>query len=117
MYVDTEYYKNTFKGTVIPDEDLDNKLELASDDVDSLAYNRITAIGFDNLKSFQQDKIKKAVCLQAEFIYQYGDYFNLPVDSYTAGSLSLTFNSSNGVKAPDSVIQYLKQTGLTCRIL
>lgn len=117
MYADADYYKNTFKGTVIPDEDLDNKLELASDDIDSLAYNRITAAGFQNLTLFQQDKIKKAVCLQAEFIYQYGDYFNLPVSSYTASSISLDFGSNDGVKVPDTVLNYLKQTGLSCRIL
>lgn len=116
-YVDSDYYKNTYKGNIIPDDELDNKLDLASDDINSLTYNRIIGIGFDNLTPFQQDKIKKAVCIQADFLYEYEDYINLPVNSYTAGSLNLNFGSSKGVKMPDSVIHYLKQTGLTCGVL
>lgn len=117
-YVDSDYYKNTYRGSVIPDDEIDNKLEIASDDIDSLTYNRIIGIGFDKLTTFQQDKIKKAVCLQAEFIYQYADFINLPVDSYSAGSVSLSFGKeSNGVKTPDKVMNYLNQTGLTCRTL
>lgn len=117
-YVDTIYYKDTYKGALIPDEELENRLELASDNVDTLTYNRITGIGFDNLTPFQQDKIKKAVCIQAEFNYQYGDYLDLPVDSYSAGSVNVSFGKeSNGVRTPNSVVNYLSQTGLTCRIL
>lgn len=117
-YVDSDYYKNTYKGTVIPDDELDGKLELASNDINSLTFNRIVGIGFDNLTSFQQDKVKKAVCLQADFIYQYADFMNLPVDSYTAGSTSVSFGKdSNGVRTPNTVMKYLGQTDLTCRIL
>mgnify|MGYP000889074662 CR=1 FL=1 len=117
-YVDSDCYKNTYRGSIIPDEELENKLELASDDINSLTYNRIVGIGFDNLTPFQQDKIKKAVCLQAEFLYKYSDFMNLPVDSYSAGSLSLSLGKeSNGIKTSDKVINYINQTGLTCRIL
>lgn len=118
MYADVNYYKSIYKGTVILDEQLENKLELASDDIDSLTYNRINSIGFDNLTPFQQEKVKKAVCIQADFLYQYGDCLNIPVDSYSAGSVSLSFDKdSNGVKVPNTVLNYLKQTGLTCRRL
>jgi hypothetical protein len=117
-YVDSNYYKNTYKGVIVPDDELENKLELASDNVDTLTYNRITGIGFDNLTPFQQDKIMKAVCIQVEFKYQYGDYLDLPVDSYSAGSVNVSFGKeSNGVRTPNSVVNYLSQTGLTCRIL
>lgn len=116
-YVDSIYYKGTYKGTLIPDAELDSKLEFASDDINSLTYNRIIGLGFDNLTPFQQDKIKKAVCIQAEFNYQYGDYMDLPVDSYSAGSVSLNFGNSSVVKSPNSVANYLRQTGLTCRVL
>jgi len=118
MYVDSDYYKNTFKGILIPDNELPNRLETASDAVDDLTYNRITALGFENLTSFQQDKIKKAVCIQADFLYQYGDYLNLPVDGYTAGSISLSFGKDDSkIKVPGAVSNYLRQSGLSCRIL
>lgn len=118
MYADSDYYKNTYKGIIIPDAELPNKLETASDDIDNLTYNRITALGFENLTEFQQDKIKKAVCIQADYLYQYGDYLNLPVDGYTAGSISLSLGkNSNGIKAPGAVSNYLRQSGLSCRII
>jgi hypothetical protein len=118
MYVDSDYYKNTYKGILIPDNEISNRLETASDSIDDLTYNRITAIGFENLTTFQQDKIKKAVCIQADFLYQYGDYMNLPVDGYTAGSITLSLGKGNsGIKAPGAVSNYLRQSGLSCRIL
>jgi hypothetical protein len=116
-YVDADYYKNTYKGTLIPDTQLDNKLELASDNVDSLTYNTIIATGFDALTSFQQDKIKKSVCYQADFLYQYGDYINLPVNSFSAGSISLNLGNGSNISVAREVIHYLKQTGLTNRVL
>lgn len=117
-YVDTNYYKTTFKGTIIPDEQLDNQLELASDSIDSLTHNSIVAVGFNSLTLFQKDKVQKAICLQAEFLYQYGDYLNLPLNSFSAGSVSLNLgNGSGGVQIPNTVIHYLKQTGLTNRVL
>lgn len=118
VYVDSIYYKTTFKGTIIPDDELDTQLGLASDNIDSLTYNSIIAAGFDSLTPFQQDKVQKAVCLQAEFLYQYGDFINLPVNNYSAGSTSVNLgNGSNGIKTPNTVMHYLKQTGLTNRVL
>lgn len=120
MYADSDYYENTFMGNTIPDDELNNKLELASDKIDSLTYNRIVGIGFDNLTSFQQEKIKKAVCCQADFMYKYGDYLNTPISGYTAGSVQLNINTDSGggnTKTTDIVMNYLGQTGLTCRRL
>ena len=117
-YVDLDYYKNTFKGTIISDEQIDTQLDLASDTIDSLTFNNIIAVGFDLLTSFQQDKVKKAVCCEAEFLYQYGDYINLPLNSFSAGSISLNLGNGNSdIKTPSTVIRYLKQTGLTNRVL
>lgn len=115
-YVDQEYYNN-FSGLIT--EKLDSKLEKATDQINSLTYNRIIGIGFDNLTEFQQDKIKKAVCIHADFIEQYGEYINMPLSEFTAGSISVSFNAEkiNGVTTTQEVLNYLKQTGLTCRRL
>lgn len=119
-YVDSDYYKSIYKGSTITDDELDNRLELASDKIDSLTYNRIVGIGFDSLTAFQQEKIKKAVCAQADFMYKYGDYLNFPFQKYVAGSTELDFNSASGggnTKTDDIVMNYLSQTGLICRRL
>ncbi|ELC8383196.1 hypothetical protein [Clostridium perfringens] len=118
-YVDISYYKENFKGKVLLDENIDNRLERASDQIDVLTYNRIIGIGFENLSLFQQDKIKKAVCLQAEFIEQYGEFINMPLSGYSAGSTSVSFNGSivNGITTTKEVINYISQTGLNSRRL
>ncbi|WP_040209869.1 hypothetical protein [Clostridium polynesiense] len=115
-YADLSYYKNTFRGNKIADESL---LERASDQIDSLTFNRINGVGFNSLTPFQQDKIKKAVCIQAEFIEQYGEYIDMPLSGYSVGDVSLSFTGSviNGVTTTKEVLGYLKQTGLTSRRL
>lgn len=118
-YVDKTYYKDNFGGMILSEEQIENKLERASEQVDTLTYNRINGKGFDNLTKFQQDKVKKAVCIHAEFIEQYGEYINLPLSGFSAGSTSVSFNANkvNGITTTQEVLNYLKQTGLTCRRL
>ena len=118
-YVDSTYYKDIFGGTILPDEGIENKLERAGDQIDTLTYNRIVGKGFNNLTEFQQDKIQKAVCIHAEFIEQYGSYIDMPLSGFSAGSVSVSFNAQrvNGITTTQEVLNYLKQTGLTCRRL
>lgn len=118
-YVDSTYYKETFGGTILSEVSVNQKLERASDQIDTLTYNRINAMGFNNLTEFQKDKIKKATCIHAEFIEQYGSYIDIPLSSFSAGSTSVSFNANkvNGITTTQEVINYLKQTGLNCRRL
>lgn len=115
-YVDEEYYNN-FSGTIT--EKISSKLEKATDQINSLTYNRIVGIGFDNLTEFQKDKVKKAICIHADFIEKYGEYINMPLSGYSAGSVSVNFNAQmvNGVTTTQEVLNYLNQTGLICRRL
>ena len=109
-YVDSTYYKESFGGTILQEDSLNRKLERASDQVDTLTYNRIVGIGFDNLK---------AICIHAEFIEHYGEYIDTPLSGFSAGSTSVSFNTNkvNGITTTQEVLNYLKQTGLTCRRL
>ena len=115
-YVNEEYYNN-FSGTIT--EKISSKLEKATDQINSLTYNRIIGLGFDNLSEFQQDKVKKAICIHADFVEQYGEYINMPLSGFSAGSISLNLNAQkiNGVTTTQEVLNYLSQTGLTCRRL
>ena len=102
----------------IPTAELDKALSQASDQVDSLTYNRIVALGFDGLTPFQQLNVQKAVCQQAEFSYLYGDYLSMPLAGYSAGSISLSFKAvtgAGGVQTTEPVIALLRATGLTNR--
>lgn len=119
-YVDYKYYKDTYKGTL--DEDTVTKLlEESSDQVDRLTYGRIRKKGFDNLTEYQQELIKKSVCYQTDFINNYSEYLNMPINGYSAGGISLSFSKDNqgagGVIADKRTLDYLSQTGLTVRRL
>ncbi|SHJ52137.1 hypothetical protein SAMN02745163_02057 [Clostridium cavendishii DSM 21758] len=118
-YVDEKYYTGVFKGTVLTRDNILNKLERASDQVDTLTYNKIVGKGFNNLTEFQKDKVQKAVCLHADFVEKYGEYIDMPLSGFSAGSISVNFNAQkiNGITTTQEVINYLKQTGLTCRRL
>ncbi len=105
---------------LIPEEKLEKALARASDEIDSLTFNRIVVIGFNNLTPFQQENIKKAVCQQADFLYQYGDFLNFPLQGFSAGSVSLSFQSvqgGGGIQTTQNVINLLKPTGLADRRL
>lgn len=119
-YVDYDYYKDTYKGTLDNDTAI-KLLEESSDQVDRLTYGRIRKRGFANLTEYQQEMIKKAVCYQADFISNYGEYLNIPIDGYSAGGISLSFSKDNqgagGIIADKKTLDYLSQTGLTVRRL
>lgn len=115
-YANEDFY-NDYSGKIT--ENISGKLERASDQVDSMTFNRIVGTGFSNLPEFQQDKIKKAVCLHVDFVEEYGDYLNNPLSAFSAGSISVTLNRDvvkniNGVTTSNEVYNLLKQTGLTC---
>lgn len=100
LYVNKEYYSNTFGGKNIPDEEIEQYLELAQEKIDSITYNRIVAIGFDDLTEFQKEKISKAICYQAEYIFQngYNDENNRDVSSYSVLDISVSVDNSNDNK-------------------
>lgn len=119
VYATKEDYEKYGDGS-IPVSDLDRALSRASDQIDSLTYNRIVAKKFDRLTKFQQTNIKKAVCQQADFIHQYGDYLDMPLSSFSAGSISMGFKAvegGGGIRTSESVNNLLSATGLTTRRL
>lgn len=121
-YATPQDYKQYGTG-LIPDDDLERALSRSSDQIDSLTYNRIVHRGFENLSDFQQTNIKKAVCLQADFMHQYGDYLTAPMSGFGAGSISWSFEKSGflegagGVKTSQEVMGLLLPTGLANRVV
>lgn len=93
-------------------------LELASEKVDDLTFNRIRGIGFDNLTTFQKEKIQKATLLQAQYYSDYGTESG-GLSGFNVSGLSMSFSA--GASVPDGVSQaaymLLKQTGLMGRII
>ncbi len=100
LYVDKEYYLNKFKGKQIPENDVEEYLELSQEKIDSITYNRIVAIGFNNLTEFQKEKISKAICFQAEYIFNngYNDENNRNISSYSVLDISVSVDNSDSNK-------------------
>ena len=121
-YVTPEYYQNTYKGSLIPDEELERALRQASRHIDSLTYNRIVGQGISNLTPFQQEIIQEVICLQADFEYENADEIDTILQGYSINGVSAQFGSSwnvfteKGVAMRRDVYALLSQTGLCCRI-
>ena len=115
LYVTKEFYLNNHRG-ILSDHDIEKYLELAQEKIDSITYNRIVAIGFGNLTEFQKEKISKAICYQADYIYEngYNDEENRDVSSY-----SVLENKTKAQKLNMSEIayDYIHKTGLDGRVL
>jgi len=93
-------------------------LDLASSKIDELTYNRIPARGFENLTTFQQDKIQKATLQQAQYYDDYGtDPGVLSGFSVSGLSMSLAGNSETPQGVSPGAFMLLKQTGLMCRVV
>lgn len=122
-YVTAEYYEKIYGGRTIPGNELDKALRQASRHVDSLTYNRIVGIGFNNLTPFQQEIIREVICLQADFEYENADEINTILQSYSINGVSAQFGSSwnvftdKGVAMKRDVYAMLSQTGLCCWIV
>ena len=121
-YVTYDYYKNTYKGTSIPDGELEKYLRQASRHIDTLTYNAIVGRGFSNLTMFQQEIIKEVVCVQAEFEYENKEVFDMVLQGYSINGVSMNFGDSwnvkteKGIPIRKDVYEMLAQTGLCCRL-
>jgi hypothetical protein len=120
QYVDSEYYVNSFKGETIPADEIDKYLLKASEKIDELTFNRIVKIGFDNLTNFQKEKVQRAVCFHADYIYENGTEMG-QISSYSVLDISVSVENKNSTEAKygtnNDTYNLLKQTGLTCRVI
>ncbi len=119
MYATPKYYTDEYGGTLISQDELEKKLSQAERDIDHLCFGRIKGKGFESLTQFQQDLIKNAVCLQADYMYQYGTYLSSPMKSYSVGSTRVEMANVTycGIATTQEVINALEDTGLRCRTL
>ena len=121
-YVTPEYYRETYQGSIVPEEEQERALRQASRHIDSLTYNRIVGRGISSLTEFQQEVIKEVICQQVDFEYENADEINTILSSYSINGVSAQFGSSwnvfmdKGVAMKRDVYALLSQTGLCSRI-
>ena len=121
-YVTADYYTSVYKGSIVPEQDLEKALRQASRHVDSLTYIRIVGQGFSSLTEFQRDVIQEVVCQQADFETENADEISTVLSGYSINSVSAQFGSSwnvfveKGIAMKRDVYALLSQTGLCCRL-
>ena len=115
-YATLEEYKKNYSD--IPDENIEKSLKKASRHIDTLTFNRIQGIGFDNLTEFQKEIIKEVCCELANFEYENEDVITSVLNSYSINGVSMSFGDSwnikvlKGVAIPTELYETLSQTGL-----
>lgn len=115
MYLDPSEYEGN-----IPADQVESRLKQACRDIDSLTFNRIVKAGFENLTEFQQELIKEAVQLHADFCYDNAELLDSPLSSYAINGVSMSFDKSKivdigSVTTSSQVYSLLMQTGLCYR--
>ena len=121
MYATVEYYKTTYGGNL---DEPEKALRQASRHIDALTYNRIVAVGFDNLTEYQQGVIRECECLMADWETENADYINSMLSSYSLNGASMSFSGNsanavvmNGVAVSREIYSHLQKCGLCCRVL
>lgn len=117
MYAEIIDYYQMYPDDDVAESELLSALGAAQKDIDGMTYNRICAIGFDRLTTFQKDMIKRAVCEQARFRCRYADFLESPLQSYSINGVSMQFGGTalaeyGGIKTTAHAASLLRQTGL-----
>lgn len=115
LYLEPDEYMGS-----IPQDELENRLRKACCAVDGFTFNRIVKTGFENLTEFQQELVREAVRLHADFIYDNADLLESPLSAYSISGVSMSFDRSkivtvNGITTTSEVYGILMQTGLCYR--
>lgn len=120
MYLDYATYQAM--GGTLPEADVLPKLREASDTIDTLTFNRITALGWDRLTEFQREKVSAACFHQAEFLVENADAVQSAMTEYSINGVTMKFGNAalytlrSGVPVDNMAWSLLKQTGLTSRM-
>lgn len=119
MYATVDYYLTEYGGN-IPADSVEKHLKFASEKIDTATFNRIVAVGFDKLTQFQQNKIKLACCLCADYLFENG-LEPMAVQSYSVLDISVSVGTNGTAAAqmgiPTMAYDLLQKTGLCCRVL
>ena len=68
LYVTKEYYKDTYKGESVSDTDFPSLAERAEEIIEEITMYRLTLPGFNEMTQEDQERVKKAICAQIEYL-------------------------------------------------
>ena len=121
MYLD--YLTYTGMGGTLTQAQASPVLQRASDMVDKLTFNRIVAVGWDRLTTYQQQQVEKFCFYQAEFLFENADAVESAMTSYAINGVSMQFGNPSlysvvgGLPVSNMAMSYLESTGLVSRMV
>ena len=119
-YVTQDYYEDIFLGEPVADADFPNLLMRAEEMVEEMSMYRLNNATFSAMPEEIQEKVKKAVCAQIEYLDANGgsevDTGNL-LQSASLGKFSYnrTSGASENIFYAPRALRYLASTGLLYR--
>lgn len=120
-FIDYQFYTDEFKGVSLSEDAFNGLVGRASDLVDQATNYKIEAIGIENLHPAYQQRVKKAVAAQVEFLNVNGGIVAMQSNDVTSASIgSFSYSAGDSGKGmtkfiSDSAITYLSTTGLLYR--
>lgn len=124
MFADKDFYIYAYKGEKIPEERLDMRLEEASAVCGAVCFGWLSEDSLGKMSDGCAEKIRLAVCVQADFIEEKGGLYGLSSDgvgSYKLGDFSYSDRGYYSQKRQAEELicpasyAILEQTGLTFR--
>lgn len=115
-YADYDWYAYEYGGGA--GEGIALYLDRASDAIDALTFNRIRALGWDSLTEFQRGNIRRACCVQAEFLADNADALDTALSAYAINGVSMQFGNGalyqvvGGVPVANAALALIRATGL-----
>lgn len=115
-YADYDWYRDAFDGKA--GEGITLYLDRASDAIDALTLNRIRALGWDSLTEFQQGNVRRACCIQADFLAENADALDTALSAYAINGVSMQFGNGalyqvvGGVPVANAALALIRATGL-----
>lgn len=122
-YVTREYYKNAFMGEPVEDADFPGLLMRAEEIIENLLMYRVSESNLTGFPLCTQERIKKAVCAQVEYLDANGGSdmdTGAELQSAGLGKFNYTKVSSSGGNTQQSIyapraMRILSPTGLLYR--
>ena len=121
-YLTYDYYNQEFSGESVDVADFPELLSRASEIVEEMCMYRISETNFQSLNSDVQDRVKKAICAQIEYLDANGggdldmgnDFQSAGLGKFSYTKASSADGTSQSLYSPRA-LRYLFPTGLLYR--
>jgi len=99
-WLTADEFKTMFPSTEISEDDFKVFKDSATEDINFITSDKIIKLGFDNLESWVQHRIKRAIAYQILFYNDNGGLDGMTEEDYNSASVG-SFSISQGGSSPN----------------